>query len=141
MQLDLIIRFDYGSIIPWVRHIPNGIRATAGPDTLYCRTPVELHGENMHTVAEFTVAEGQRVPFDLTWTWTHDAGSPPADPERTLRETEAWWRQWSARCTYEGAWREAVVRSLIQLVAIGYVIVNLAVDLLYAVLDPRIRVA
>src|ERR1051326_8642401 len=61
MRLELIVRFDYGSIVPWVRHIDRGIRAVAGPDTLYCRTDVELRGENLHTVADFTVAAGQRV--------------------------------------------------------------------------------
>nr|MDQ3959176.1 DUF5911 domain-containing protein [Pseudomonadota bacterium] len=67
MRMELIIRFDYGSVVPWVRHMERGIRATAGPDTVYCRTDVELRGENLHTVADFTVSAGQRIPFELSW--------------------------------------------------------------------------
>jgi GH15 family glucan-1,4-alpha-glucosidase len=120
MRMELIIRFDYGSIVPWVRHIERGIRAVAGPDTLYCRTNVELHGEKMHTVADFTVAAGQRVSFDLTWCPTHQPEPKECDPERTVHETENWWREWSSRCTYEGEWRDAVLRSLITLKALTY---------------------
>ena len=120
MRMELIIRFDYGAIIPWVRRIKRGIRAVAGPDTLLFHTDVELRGENLKTVADFTVSEGQRVPFVLMWHPSHD--SPPAqiDPEATLDQTERWWREWSSRCSYEGSWREAVLRSLITLKALTY---------------------
>lgn len=118
MRLDLTIRFDYGSIIPWVRHAEHGIRATAGPDTLHCRTPIELRGEDMHTVSDFTVHEGERIPFVLTWTPTQHGEPPERDPEQLLRETESWWREWSSRCTYDGQWRDAVMRSLITLKAL-----------------------
>jgi GH15 family glucan-1,4-alpha-glucosidase len=117
MQLDLVIRFDYGSIVPWVRHTERGIRATAGPDTLYCRTPVELRGEGLRTVADFTVSQGQRVPFSLTYSRTHQPEPPASDAQQVLRETESWWQAWSGRCTYQGEWREAVMRSLITLKA------------------------
>jgi GH15 family glucan-1,4-alpha-glucosidase len=120
MRMELIIRFDYGSIVPWVRHIARGIRAVAGPDTLYCRTNVELRGENLHTVADFTVAAGQRVSFALTWCQTHHPEPEECDPERTVQETETWWREWSSRCTYDGEWRDAVLRSLITLKALTY---------------------
>src|SRR5262249_39607766 len=83
MRLELIIRFDYGSIIPWVRRIPRGIRAVAGPDTLYCRSDVPLHGEDFRTVAEFTVNAGQRVRFDLTWCSTYSTEPKEKDPEQT----------------------------------------------------------
>lgn len=120
MHMELIIRFDYGWIVPWVRRMKRGIRATAGPDTLYCRTDVELRGENLHTVADFTVSEGQRVPFKLTWSSTHQPEPDERDAEESLRSTEAWWREWSKRCTYQGEWRDAVVRSLITLKALTY---------------------
>ncbi|MGV3483173.1 MAG: glycoside hydrolase family 15 protein [Planctomycetaceae bacterium] len=118
MRMGLTIRFDYGSIIPWVRHIDTGLRATAGPDTLYCRTPVTLRGENMHTTAEFEVGEGERVPFTLTWGSTHRREPPAKDPERSLCHTESWWRSWSEQCTYHGPYRDAVMRSLITLKAL-----------------------
>jgi GH15 family glucan-1,4-alpha-glucosidase len=120
MHMELVIRFDYGSITPWVRHIARGIRAIAGPDTLYCRSNVEFHGEDMRTVADFTIYAGQRVSFDLTWCPTYSNEPQEQDPEQTLQQTETWWREWSGRCTYDGEWKEAVLRSLIILKALTY---------------------
>jgi GH15 family glucan-1,4-alpha-glucosidase len=120
MEMDLAIRFDYGSVVPWVRRTEHGIRATAGPETLYCRTRVELSGEDLRTVAHFTVAAGERVPFELAWSATHHREPEPTDPTRSLRETEEWWTAWSGRCTYRGEWHDAVVRSLITLKALTY---------------------
>ncbi len=120
MRMELVIRFDYGSIVPWVRRHEQGIRAIAGPDTLYCRTKTPLHGENLSTVAEFAIEEGQRLPFELTWTPTLHPEPPLLDAEESLRDTEAWWRAWAGRCTYQGEWRDAVLRSLITLKALTY---------------------
>ncbi|MBW3542116.1 MAG: glycoside hydrolase family 15 protein [Planctomycetes bacterium] len=120
MRLELIIRFDYGSIVPWVRTTSRGIRAVAGPDTIYCRSEVELRGEDLHTVADFTVSEGQQVPFELTWCRTHEGEPADQDPVDTLRDTERWWREWSGRCGYRGSWYDPVLRSLITLKALTY---------------------
>lgn len=118
MRLELTIRFDYGSIIPWVRRTERGIRATAGPDTLYCSTPHELCGRDMHTVCEFTVSDRERAPFVLSWAPTHQDEPADRDPEQLLCETESWWSEWSSRSTYQGEWRDAVMRSLITLKAL-----------------------
>src|SRR5438132_10021131 len=75
MHLELIIRFDYGSIVPWVRRTERGIRAVAGPNSLRLNTEVELRGQDLTTVADFTVAEGQEVPFVLRWYPSHE--EPP----------------------------------------------------------------
>jgi GH15 family glucan-1,4-alpha-glucosidase len=120
MRMELVIRFDYGSIVPWVRHTERGIRAIAGPDAMHLRTDVPVHGEQFRTIAEFTVSEGQRIPFTLTWYPSHQPEPAESDPEQSIRETEQWWQAWSARCTYTGAWREQVVRSLITLKALTY---------------------
>jgi GH15 family glucan-1,4-alpha-glucosidase len=120
MHMELIIRFDYGSIVPWVRRLDWGLRATAGPDTLYLRTPVDMHGKDMHTVAAFTVSEGERVPFILSWCPTYARAPESAEAEELLQAAEAWWQEWSSHCTYEGEWKEAVVRSLITLKALTY---------------------
>jgi GH15 family glucan-1,4-alpha-glucosidase len=120
MHMQLVIRTDYGAIIPWVRRTESGIRAIAGPDALELYTGVELSGKALTTVADFTVAEGQRVPFTLVWHPSHLPTPSPIDPEDTVRHTEEWWRAWSDRCRYEGPWREAVVRSLITLKALTY---------------------
>ena len=123
MRLDLVVRFDYGWVVPWVRRLPDergGIRCTAGPDTLYCRTPVPLHGEGLHTVGDFTVKQGQRVPFKLSWSPTNEPEPPERVSEVMLRGTESWWKQWSSRCTYQGEWREEVLRPLITLKALTF---------------------
>lgn len=120
MRMELIVRFDYGSIVPWVRRTKGMLHAVAGPDELTVRTPVDLHGENFKTVSEFSVAADERVPFVMAWHASHESESPPLDPEQALTETERWWNQWSSQCAYDGHWREAVVRSLITLKALTY---------------------
>jgi GH15 family glucan-1,4-alpha-glucosidase len=120
MRMDLAIRFDYGSIVPWVRRVPGGISAVGGPDSLLLQTPADLRGEEFRTISEFVVAEGERVPFDLTWFPSHQPPSRELDPELALQQTEAWWTAWAARCTVTGPWRDAVVRSLITLKALTY---------------------
>ena len=120
MQMQLIIRFDYGSIVPWVRRTVYGIRAVGGPDTLDLQSAVPLRGENFRTEAEFTVAEGERVPFVLMWHPSFDLTHSAVDAEQVITHTEGWWKEWSNRCTYSGPWREAVLRSLITLKALTY---------------------
>ena len=120
MKAQLILRFDYGSVVPWVRRIDGGIRGTAGPDTVFVWTPVELRGKDLRTVSEFEVKEGERVPFTLTWIPTHRQAPSRQDPEKELATTEQWWRDWSGPCKYTGRWKEAVVRSLITLKGLIY---------------------
>ena len=121
MRMELIIRFEYGAVVPWVRRAERGITAIAGPDGLLLETPIATHGEDLRTVAEFSVSAGERVPFRLSWYRSHE--SPPSrmdDVAARIAETEAWWRAWSGRCTYEGEWRDAVVRSFLTLKALTY---------------------
>jgi len=120
MRSALRLRFDYGHVVPWVRRDPEGLTAIAGPDAAYLRTPVPLRGEGLSTLAEFTVRAGERVPFVLTWQESHLGRPEPIDPERALRDTEAFWASWSARSTAAGPYREAVQRSLITLKALTY---------------------
>jgi GH15 family glucan-1,4-alpha-glucosidase len=123
MRGELTIRFDYGSIVPWVRRIERGIVATAGPDTLHCRGDVPLRGEDLRTVSEFVIREGESRALTLSWepTYGPERGSAtPPDPQRSLRETEAWWRKWTSRCDYRDEWRAQVLRSLITLKALTY---------------------
>ncbi|HEY2029877.1 MAG TPA: glycoside hydrolase family 15 protein [Myxococcales bacterium] len=120
MRMDLILRFVYGSVVPWVRHIEGGIEAVAGPEAVRVRTPVEMHGKDMTTVGHFTVAEGERIPFVLTWAPSHLPDPGCIDAEEALQHSEAQWREWSARCTFKGRDRELVVRSLMTLKALTY---------------------
>jgi GH15 family glucan-1,4-alpha-glucosidase len=120
MHLELVIRFDYGSIVPWVQRVDGGIWAIAGPDSLLLKSDVPLHGENLRTLASFTASEGQRVPFVLTWYPSFTQAPPAIDPEAALRETDQWWRDWSGRCQRGSGYHDAVQRSLITLKALTY---------------------
>jgi GH15 family glucan-1,4-alpha-glucosidase len=115
MGLELVIRFDYGSVIPWVTSTEKGIDAIAGPNRLSLRTEIPVRGEDLKTVAEFKVAEGQKVTFDLAWYPSHRDEPAQRNVEEEIQGAERWWREWSSRCSYQGKWRDAVVRSLITL--------------------------
>ncbi|MBW3593895.1 MAG: glycoside hydrolase family 15 protein, partial [Actinobacteria bacterium] len=120
MRMELVVRFDYGSIVPWVRRLNGTLLAVGGPDALSLRTPIETHGENLTTVAEFFIGEGDRVPFVLTW---HPSWEPPPrelEADKALEDTEVWWAEWSSRCTYDGEWTDDVISSLAVLKALTY---------------------
>ena len=120
MRMELAVRFDYGSIVPWARRLNATLTFTGGPDALSLRTPVETRGENLTTVAEFTVAEGERIPFVLTWYPSNEPAPREIEADRALEQTEVWWKDWSDRCEYEGEWRDEVLSSLIVLKALTY---------------------
>jgi GH15 family glucan-1,4-alpha-glucosidase len=120
MSSELVIRFDYGSTVPWVRRIEGARIAVAGPDALCFRTPVGHRGENLRTIGEFTVREGDRVPFVLTWYPSNEQPPPAIDPEGALQETMDYWNEWTEQCDYDGKWCEEVHQSLIVLKALTY---------------------
>ena len=115
LAMELVIRFDYGSLVPWVRKRNGALEAIAGPDAVVLRTPVTTHGENLTTVAEFTVGAGERVPFVLTWFPSHEAQPQSVNAEHALQQTEAYWQSWASRCEQKGEWNGAVMRSLLTL--------------------------
>ncbi|MDQ3347923.1 MAG: glycoside hydrolase family 15 protein [Acidobacteriota bacterium] len=120
MRMEMTLRSDYGAVVPWVRRTEDGLVAVAGPDLLRLRSPVPLANQDFTTHADFTVSEGQRLAFDLTWSPSHLPEPPVLDCERALEDTERFGRDWSGRCAYEGPWREAVVRSALTLKALTY---------------------
>jgi GH15 family glucan-1,4-alpha-glucosidase len=120
MRSELVIRFDYGRILPWVRNVDGTRLAIAGPDAVAFRTPVPLRGENMRTIGEFDVAEGERVPFVLTWYRSHEDPPRAIDAEHALRDTEDYWRDWAAQCEHMHEWHDDVHRSLLTLKALTY---------------------
>lgn len=122
MHMVLTLRFDYGFSVPWVTRLQhgNGIKAVVGPDTVVLRTNVELRGENMHTEADFVITEGERVPFTLAYSPSHQRLPPADEPFSALARTETHWREWSARCKVTGRYAEPILRSLITLKALAY---------------------
>ena len=120
MRMDLSLRFDYGRVVPWVRRHGRDLSAVAGPDAVWLRTEVPLSGRENRTVAEFTVRAGQRIPFVLTHQLSHLPRPEPVEPERAVDQTERFWREWIARCDYDGRWPDVVRRSLLLLKALTY---------------------
>ncbi len=121
MHMDLVLRFDYGSIIPWVQRTDGRLSAMGGPDAVLLETPIETHGRDFTTVCDFVVDEGDRVPFRLTWYPSHeDHPRSGLDCDRSLAETEQFWTEWSARSDLGDEWRDEAQRSLITLKALTY---------------------
>jgi len=120
MDLTLRVRFGYGVVVPWTYQVEGGIRSIAGPDSICVHTPVELTGRDMNHHATFDVHAGDRVPFVLTYQPSHKDLPAPADAEECLSATRGFWDKWVARCTYQGRYRDAVIRSLITLKALTY---------------------
>ncbi|GAA4919655.1 glycoside hydrolase family 15 protein [Streptomonospora salina] len=120
MQTALRLRFDYGNVVPWIHRSGTELVAVAGPDAVWMSSPVPLEGHNFLHDATFTVSAGQRVPFVMTWHPSPVEESDHLDAEKALSRTERFWHRWVEQCTYQGEYREAVVRSLITLKALTY---------------------
>ncbi len=121
MRMEMIIRFGFGTAIPWVKRDDDGaLLAICGPDMTVLHTPVETHGENLTTVAEFEIKPGDSVPFVLTYGPSHLKVPAAIDVDHALKDTEEFWKEWSGRCTYKGEHRDLVMRSLITLKALIY---------------------
>jgi GH15 family glucan-1,4-alpha-glucosidase len=120
MSCVLRIRFGYGQVVPWMRRMEGCLLGIAGPDALWLATPITLTGRGLAHEATFTVMAGERVPFVLTWVPSHEDGPERLDPLRAEADTQKFWEEWVSRCTYRGAYRESVVRSLITLKALTF---------------------
>lgn len=120
MRSQARFRFDYGSIIPWVRRANHGITAFAGANALHMTAPVELRGEGWSTVADFVLSEGETVPITLSWFSSFKRSPLPGDPQSQLEQTTQWWREWCEKSTYTGKWRDPVMRSALVLKALTY---------------------
>jgi GH15 family glucan-1,4-alpha-glucosidase len=120
LNMQLIIRFDYGWVVPWVRTLDGDLRAVGGPDALTLRTPLETRGENLTTVARARLRKGDRVPFVLSWHRSNVEPPPPIDAMLAIEDTERWWHDWARRCSFHGPWHDAVIRSLVTLKALTY---------------------
>ncbi|MDQ3312439.1 MAG: glycoside hydrolase family 15 protein [Actinomycetota bacterium] len=120
MEMRLVVRFDYGSTVPWVRRLDGTLSLVAGPDALELVSGVAVRGDDMATAASFTVGAGDRVPFVLTWHPSNERLVRRADPRHAVEDTVRWWRAWSDRCTVGGRWNDQVRSSLVTLKALTY---------------------
>jgi len=120
MECVFRVRYGYGKVVPWVRRSDGAVLAVAGPDSVWLRTPVQLTGHDLAHEASFTVRAGEQVPFVMSWQPSHLPAPEPVDAAQALRETCEFWAGWVHGCSYRGAYRAAVVRSLITLKALTY---------------------
>ena len=120
MTMEMIFRFDYGAIVPWVRRRQDGLSAIAGPDALLLRTSVDLVGRDETTVSEFTIHAGETIPCTLSWYRSHQTEPAAYDALAALKEATEHWQSWSQRYAAKGEWRDAEIRSLLTLKALTY---------------------
>jgi GH15 family glucan-1,4-alpha-glucosidase len=120
MRSELVIRYDFGHIVPWVHRVDHARVATAGPDALCLRTPAAVRGEDLTTVSEFELGQGERIPFTLTWFPSHEALPEPVDAEQALNEAEAYWLDWAGLCSHKGDYHDEIHQSLLVLKALTY---------------------
>jgi GH15 family glucan-1,4-alpha-glucosidase len=120
MQMDLVVRFDYGRSEPWVRADDGRFRFVAGPDALVLDSRVHIHCDGSRAGARFEVAAGDRVPFVLEWHASHDAPPDRLDAMESVHDSSAWWEEWVRPCAHDAGVRDAVVRSLVTLKALTY---------------------
>ena len=117
MRMELVLRPDYASVVPWVEAAPDGALVVSGPDAFRLSAVVPLDVADGTAVADFVVGEGAREHFTLSWHLSYEEAPPVEDADSALARTEAWWREWSSRCTYAGPYGEQVLTSLIALKA------------------------
>lgn len=121
MCMELVLRFDYGHTVPWVTRLEDGaLRAIAGPDMAVLRTPAPLRGENLKTLSDFTIHEGESISFVLSYAPSTEDAPQSADPEQALRETVGFWQDWAGRACLHGEYAKDLERSLITLKALTY---------------------
>jgi GH15 family glucan-1,4-alpha-glucosidase len=120
MEMELIVRFEYGSVTPWVTATGDGLQMVAGGDGLRFHSPVPLAGRDLTTVASFEIGPDTRRSFSLTWFPSTAPAPLPLDSLAACNHARRWWRAWVDRCTYDGEWRDDMIRSLITLKALTY---------------------
>jgi GH15 family glucan-1,4-alpha-glucosidase len=120
LEMLLFIRFGYGADAPLLRKLEDGMYFMAGPDAMVLRSTLNLEYQGHRASTYFSVKKGDRVPMQLTWYASHEKAPEAIDVEKVLASTESFWREWAGRCTYQGRWRDAILRSMITLKAMTY---------------------
>ena len=123
MRVEVVLRPGYGAVVPWVSRLADGrVTAVAGPDRFVLDTPVELCGENLRTVGDFVVREGEDVPFALTWSPSFQPVPRAVDAARLIASMTRDWQDWikSHRTECAGEYLDVVQRSLLTLKALTH---------------------
>jgi GH15 family glucan-1,4-alpha-glucosidase len=120
MQMELSVRPDYASIVPWLEPVPDGVLAVTGPDAFHLSTTLTLDIQDGTVRASLVALEGARERLALSWHLSYEEPPSVEDADSALARTEAWWQEWSARCTYQGPYRDEVITSLIALKAMTF---------------------
>src|SRR5664279_1238319 len=121
MHTELIVRFEYGSVVPWVSREEDGrLELTAGPDRLLLDTTVSLRGANFRTVGEFEIRDKEEVCFTLSRTLSYKPTPAPFQATDSLALTSAFWSNWAKQFEMTGEWSAAVLRSLLTLKALSH---------------------
>ena len=124
MRTELVVRFDYGSIVPWVFQQDDGrLQFIAGPDKLLLDTNIQTRGEGLSTVGDFTVRDGEEASFVLNWSPSYRAAPPPFSGEEVAdarKQVHSFWTGWAAAFKPADGWGEAVLRSLLTLKALAH---------------------
>jgi GH15 family glucan-1,4-alpha-glucosidase len=120
MAMSLDVRFGYGANSPWIQPAADGFAFVSGPDAGLVRGAVTMDRSTRGVTALFSVRQGDRLALQFNWHPSHLRAPPPLDAAREFARTERFWLDWSGRCTYQGRWREAVMRSLVTLKALSY---------------------
>jgi GH15 family glucan-1,4-alpha-glucosidase len=121
MRTELIVRFEYGSVVPWVSRQEDGrLELTAGPDRLLLDTAVSMRGANFKTVGEFEITAGDEVGFMLSWTPSFRPAPAPFLATDALAQADTYWSAWAARFVQADEWSEPILRSLLTLKALSH---------------------
>jgi GH15 family glucan-1,4-alpha-glucosidase len=124
MRTELVVRFDYGAVVPWVSQQQDGrLLFIAGPDRVLLDTNVQTRGEDLRTVGDFSVREGEEASFVLNWSPSFRAAPPPfsgAELAEARKQVHSFWTGWAAAFKPADHWAEAVLRSLLTLKALAH---------------------
>jgi GH15 family glucan-1,4-alpha-glucosidase len=124
MRTELVVRFDYGVIVPWVSQQQDGrLLFIAGPDRVLLDTNVPTRGEDLRTVGDFSVREGEEASFVLNWSPSFRAAPPPFSGDELAearKQVHSFWTGWATAFKPADHWGEAVLRSLLTLKALAH---------------------
>ncbi len=120
LRMTLGASFEYGSAPPRIQRHAGAHRIVSGSQALWLFGPVHVRRAQGVAAAEFSVSEGDQVPFALVGRNSRESEPDPPLVPALIDRAVGWWRDWVTGLTYHGEWRDAVIRSLITIKALTY---------------------